>query len=564
MAGETEGILRDNDEYNKLLSEFDDCLNEAENQGLSQFSQKKINATDLQLVRSRTLGNRLWMLGYLDKKTDDIATEREINYNVFKIAVKKFHDECNTTKSFIDTRESAVDETWLALDRLVNFEPTLKPDEIKEKKPRFEIEKWYSKDKDPNLSLKRAIQLRLFALGLVDEMPGKNFKNLPENWMEEFKTIIHMLDLDDGEYTDGDVPHLIEMLFDQDKIVEKIALNVDIENVDWLTKNKPKGMSINTIKQKLRNFCINVAKIELWLHGVEGATIDGNAVYETPPESRRNTISEIERKKDFPLYHSLCLYWDMWKKREEEDNNLIKMARAQTDPNVRQRIIALGKKLNGTTDSRRLAENISNYFFISLHCVYKDSSDEDPDYAKSLATKIENKEIKIEDQWEIVKKKGCGLWDGVKRVLKWIKKQFMKVIEFFKNIASAVFRYAADGFEIVKTAVNAVVETIQTFLDKKAEESDLNNIYVSYDKDFDQTVFVNLNADPEKINSFLRKWEINNAKFSLGSKIIGIVISTLRNLLTSIIGWFKLVVTLLKSLKSLIPLYKQLIARVTA
>ncbi|HLP46164.1 MAG TPA: hypothetical protein VK469_09465, partial [Candidatus Kapabacteria bacterium] len=303
-----------------------------------------------------------------------------------------------------------------------------------------------------------------------------------------------------------------------------------------------------------KKFVINVAKIELWLHGFDGVEIDGQESYIMPPRTERSRMPLANRKAQYPFYNALCEYWDIWKDRRALDHECMKKIATSKDV---EKYKSLDDALS-RADYSTLTENITPVFFASLHCVYEDDSDSDFDYCGELAKKIENKEISVDVQWEIIKKKGSRLWDGIKRVWKWIKKQFKKIFVFFKNIfARTIFRYAAKAFKIVKRAVSAIVETVEYLVHNKMDGSDLENIFVLHDSDFDQKVFISQNADPEKVNEFVRRWNVIIARFNLGSKIIGIVFFCIKNVNT-IVGWARIVYSFIKDMKTLKPIYEQL------
>lgn len=76
--------------------------------------------------------------------------------------------------------------------------------------------------------------------------------------------------------------------------------------------------------------------------------------------------------------------------------------------------------------------------------------------------------------------------------------------------------------------------------------------------DFDTSVYVHDEAAPESFRRFRRRLQLKTAIFQFGARILGFAVQTIRNIATGIMGWARLLKSLVKSLRELKPFYEQL------
>ncbi|MCP4220604.1 MAG: hypothetical protein GY765_38610 [bacterium] len=497
------------------LGSFGEIIDGAQQKGVIPFAPPdSLSAKDADIheIRNRTVATRLWLLGYLKTKPDEDAASREIYTESFIQAVTRFQQDTGLADN---ERGWVGDSTWYALDALVGFESDTN------------VNQWYGDDK-PMPSLERAIQLRLFSLGLYDSKPEPGFKGLKAKALDDFCRINFMFKLaGDGSLPWSPHPDTVTALFDQDNIVEKIADTASTEpgESQGFFYDRPQTYDVKKTNALANRFIINVAKIELWLIGFD-VPIDGKDDYTITGHSAA--------LKNLTLFEALGKYWHRL-----EGN----------------------RKLSGIDKARRVTPE----FFKSLHGVHvhardMDASSIDDDYSLEVAKdKRLNSDKKIKKAWTAVRKRSVGLWDGLKRVWRWIKKKVVKIISFFKkNIFRAFFRYATKAYKIVRTAVDSVVSSVKYYVNGVLEGSSVSNAVILHDADFDQTVFVNQDADPGKVEALGHSLEVRAAKFQLGLKIIGILLDTFRFGVTGLLGWARLLTSLVRNLKELKPLYRRL------
>ncbi len=248
------------------------CLKDAEADGVLDYQYRAVGVLqrpgefiDLDLekipipekmnrVSAATMGEYLFLLGYLEKKPEKNSPEIQ-NTPEFKLAVRNFQKEAGLT---ID--EWIGDETWRALLALVGIESDT------------QIDRWQNDDGTFCRAFRRAVQLRLWAYGIANGTPNSGFATVPELSKEKFKKILWCLNIID----DYNVPVLdrvlYEHLFDADTILDRLSKSVD-ENGSFYDPrfDKPENTHIIDIK---RSFIANATKIEIWLLGGD-IKIDG-------------------------------------------------------------------------------------------------------------------------------------------------------------------------------------------------------------------------------------------------------------------------------------------------
>lgn len=502
---------RDTDSVEQL-GEFDDILEGAHNQGVIDIApEDKFSAENAQAheIRNRTIATRLWLLGYLQTKPEEDASAQDIFSDEFKHAVTRFQRDADLT---IDGWVG--DESWYALDALVSFESDI------------QTEKWYT-NKKPIPVLARAVQLRLFSLGLFPSKPQSGFTGLPDGAMDEFRFINTMLKLTGQHLPAGMHRDTVHALFDQDNMVEKLSDAGSSNNgaKKSFTIFRPSNLKRKKARKLVNRFVINVAKVELWLLGFN-VGIDGRDDY--------SISSAALHGRNLKLFGALFRYY----------RQLLEMKRRK---------------------ALKLAKTITPALFVSIQEVHRrtrdmDGSDMEGDYSREIAeSKDLSSDEKIETAWGAVRKRSVSLWDGIKRLWRWIVRGIKKIISFFKNnIFKAFFRYATKAYKIVKTAIRSVVTSIEYLFKGVLKGSSLETAVVWHDLDFDHTVFVNREANPEELAGIAHKLDIRTALFQLGTAILGFIFGTFKRIITGLFGWARLLSSLVRNLRELKPLYRKL------
>jgi len=488
---------------------FGDLVEGAQEKGVIDIapkSQAQADRAGAHYIRNRTISTWLWLLGYLPSKPAADASPESMMTTEFQGAVRRFQGDAN-----LDKDSWVGDETWHALNELVGFESDV------------EIKKWFREDGSPRPALQRAVQLRLFSLGLFPSRPGLDFRELNDTALEDFRWINFMFNLSSRSMQRKICPDTISVLYDLDNMVEKISMASDGgKRNKKFQYNRPEILD-KPVADKLANrFLINVAKAELWLLGLK-IKPDGNDDYSI------NNSGPDHENPDF--FDALVLYY-----------------------------MELEHKDRKTAE--KLSKKLTPHFFESLQKTRRDSEGKIDPYGDEDASDLIEKHIdsnrKVEEAWGFAKRKSVTLWDGIKRLWRWIKRGIKKIISFFtKNVFRVFFRYVTKAFKIVKTGIDCVISTIG-YIVKPVLPGSSADVAVFHDGDFDHTVFISSNADQNKVEAMSRKLNIQSAKFKLGSTILGLIIGVFKKIGQGFLGWARLLKALVNAVRELKPLYREL------
>lgn len=218
--------------------------------GIASGTERKFE--DLNPLRIRVIAEQLWLLGYLERKPRRNFSPRNQARNRFQQAVASFQQEAGLV---VDGWVG--DETWRALNALVGFESVTG------------IDRWQEADGTYRRAFLRAIQLRLFSYGLARHQPGPGFVAVPPANLARACEVLWALGLM-SVFPSGSPPAgWMSLLFDHDGLV-RAAAQFD----DTFASQRIAGAEHRDVRETLRRFLVNLAKIELWLLGSE-ARIDG-------------------------------------------------------------------------------------------------------------------------------------------------------------------------------------------------------------------------------------------------------------------------------------------------
>ena len=487
------------------LGIFEDILDGVSKEGFVDYAprnKKEAYDSKANMVRNRTIATRLWLLGYLDHKPDDEAESDELFTREFRNGVERFQEEAGLT---IDRWVG--DETWYALDELVSFESET------------DASKWY-RDGSPLPALERAIQLRLFSFGLCPAPPDESFSGLHHEVFEEFNQAITMFNLLPSGPLDPFSPEYINLLFDEDGIVSKLA-EAHSTNSRFFTYTVPPGLTESRAEEIADKFLINAAKVELWLLGFRIA-INGAYDYSVSGSGSEN--------KNPALQAALVAYWKI-----------------------------VGGK--GDHEADEAAETITPGLFLSFRETIEESRTSDhQDYSREIEEEFAQRtDDWLEEAWQFIRKTGLSLWDGLRRVWGWIRKGVSGIISSLqKNVFRAFFRYASKAFKIVKMGITSVLKGVDYYVRGILPGSSFREAAVLHDKDFDFTVFVSSSAHTEQVFKLGQKMRALAALFRLGVRIVGLAFNVFIGMGTGAIGWARILLTLVRCLRDLKPIYAEM------
>lgn len=474
----------------------------------------KINALNFSFI-----GEYLYLLGYLTSKPAKGSHQRQ-NKAEFKKAVKKFQEDAGL---IVDSWVG--DQSWRALQALVGFESDT------------DIQRWTLPDGSYCKAFQRAVQLRLSCYGLVDVPPGPSFSGINEKSKLPLKKLLWSIGLLKDYNASADDTLLYELLFDADKLLEA-AYNTRSDNEDFsdalLEDKSHKG-----IKVLKRRFLVNVAKIEIWLHGGD-IKLNGADDYSVKGLGvKRRVIGSKGSKK------------------------LVKATGKGIGPAIKNYWVdALGVDAKTAENkSKEITPELLRSFINpeDFHSEERVTVD-DSDYSEKIAEmfeKADNPEQEIEKAMGVTRSLGMKVLDGIKRVWRWIKKGIQRIVNFSKNLYRGFFRFANKAYKAVRLAYTAFARSMSQYIKGNIETAS-SAITVSMSKDFDTLVVVDDNVNANDVDHATNAVKRFGAMFNLSCAIIGSFISILMKSASGVVGWIKLSLELVKSYKYIKGYYRQL------
>ncbi|WP_298418380.1 hypothetical protein [uncultured Kordia sp.] len=481
------------------LGGFETILNGVANNGfVNRVPVDKTEAFQMQhqKIRIQTIATRLYLLGYLRRDFKPKRIHKKIEK--IKRATLAFQKDANLTQdSWVG------DETWYALDELVSFEST------------FTNERWFVNGRikpEVQHAMHRAIQLRLWSLGLYGKKPRPKFKLLTRRALYNFTRILHMFAIRKRSFVSDFNTETLILLFDQEKLVHFIKKrSVVTRNVFNLMLATDKEEEDETLS---KNFMVNCAKIELWLLGFK-LRVDVKLSYNYEYGSGIwNALAEFHREFE-------------------------------------------GRKVH---IAEKLAKNVSPRLFVSLANALKSEEsykedDASEEIAQQLFVKNNTAETtsNIQKAWGFIKETGMRLWDGLKRVWRWIKKIGKKVVTFIQhNLFKGFYRFVSKSFKIVTRGIGAIVKSIGVYI-KGGMVTE--GMFFKFSKDMDTSVYIDANISNENAEAGSFALLKQTTAFKLGCKIVGWIFYIFKNLSLGLWGWAKILFSLLKGYKELRVLY---------
>jgi Putative peptidoglycan binding domain len=482
------------------LDSFAEYLNEASQGGHLPNPYLEVDGdedTNLANTKSyiKAIRSRLIDLGYLEESTKNRS--RDFLDDTLKKAIKHFQAE-----SGLETDCWVGENTWSTLQQLVSFENDQDPREWSE---------WLQKDSNQPAIL-RAVYLRLYVLGFFKwnqklkkdtELSIRKNKDF-QKALREFLQFALELKLIEGDFFPVISMVNLRALFQQDEIIHALKREHDFV---LLTKNKKVVESI--------------ARIELWMLGFDVGLGSPRFQYKKRKE---------EKVKDrlISLPDALAQFWEQ-------------------QP----------KKLRPLTSFEK--ETITSHFFEQLVKFEKEDREPDEFVEENIVERIND--FSKNERNELTKRLtniAGSIWDGVKRVFRWIKRLLKKTIKKFvsvtfteiKNIARLISKKARRAFRTVQKAFEIVYRGSVYFKKKLLPGSDARHIAIYHDKDFDAKVFLNLDAESGEVQRVMYKNRLDSVCFGAACRIlshlVGILKSVVKTFVTGFAGWFFVLVALSK------------------
>jgi len=483
-------------------------------------TSKPSSKHDYAISRLKTMRNRLFMLGYLDKDSGQAHLGP-----MLEAGIKAFQKEARCVISDFSVDGWVGEETWTALQELVSFEEP------------SNLERWFI-GSVPSEALKRAIQLRLYAFGLCFAHPS----TAPDDGeittgLSRFSNIAHLLHLSDHVVSPRPVFETVRLLMDQDDLVRRLSRSEPFSQQlrDELEASDPELLRSGC------SFVINITKAELWMLGYEHVAPSGYQDADT----RRSVDQWFVPRGG--LFSALNQFW---KDRGDGSNNVIKTFPAllnASDDNARDHVIKSFPAFFYSIDlelSRDVTDDPvdSQYVYDALH--------------QHFSGKHGDSFIQL--VWSQLRAIGSRIWDGVRRARRWFKSNTKL---FLKNISRLAYNFILKSFEAVRAVVSGVVGSLN-FFGKNEIVFPLNGLGIDpqktlfrmrHDYDFDFISLVDTASPANDIEVIVGYLENKSSMFAVSCRFLASLLEMVIDLIKGglFTGWAVLLMALLRLYKSI-------------
>ena len=142
-----------------------------------------------------------------------------------------------------------------------------------------------------------------------------------------------------------------------------------------------------------------------------------------------------------------------------------------------------------------------------------------------------------------------SVWDGVKRVAHWIKRLVGRVISadmnLMKNIARFIVKRAGQVFKTAKKAIEILYRGFVYLREKTFPGSDVKQMVLQHDKDFDVKVFVHEGADVQARKKMIEQNRNESFIYGVACRILADLLAILKQIAKGFAaGWFLLLLGL--------------------
>lgn len=429
--------------------------------------------------RIKTIRNRLFILGYLEKDTGRGNLDEQL-----KDAIEAFQKEAGLTPD----RWVGEKETWPALQELVSFETPIN------------LLRWFNSSK-PKPALRRAIALRLFVLGLKKERPNYPDEDI-ETGLRAFGRIWQVLNLGETQSQPGLNLEWLGLLFDMDGITKRLS--------EVRAPLKKEELA------EVHSLVLNAAKIELWLMG-----------YPVRPDGYDLQKREITQPGPDGLTKL-----DVWMKSKTVTQYYAIKRRIKFQKALQQFWMDHGKD-DKTADelSVQFLENFPKFFQMVNEGLQAAKDLSDVHRQNDLEEFIKDRRDQIPSVWREVRKIGARIWDGIRRVWGWFKRMVTtfknKVLEIGTNLSRIIYDFALNSFTVVANVIKSIGSTIEFIIKPLMPGSNAEHVVFFRDLDFDLKVVINGFADAKQVVDCCEVLKWKTRLFAFGCHVIGTFVSLL-------------------------------------
>ncbi len=455
----------------------------------------------------KALRSRLIDLGYLSEGFGKRNRRRFRVERAFVRAIKTFQQEAGLLPD-----GWAGPRTWQVMNCLVSFEND-------QEATNWALEHLDKADICENPAVHRAIYLRLYAMGFFQTWVGKKIHtktdfDLKKNAdyreaLQQFKAFciklkllpsvpeVNRVEAYSFEFT------LINCLYKYDAFIDALA--------------RPELFTI--CKTKYRRQIEAIARIELWLQGYR-SNPGADTFYIKVRRERGRSI------KQSSMARAIADYWRDYSDRVEHA-----MEKQTVSAQLFQ---SFAFDVHDPTDDKDLASNI------------------DDDLRNILADKKTKKTL--EKQFDAISN---GIWDGVKRVTRWLLRMIKRVIDysvdFIANIARFISKKARKFFSYIAQTVNIVHSGFTYFKNAVFTSVSGNRMIIGKDGDFDHRVLIDPSLTPDQINSALSDYGFHTRVYCAATRILSRLIRMFSEVVRTIVSplpWLSSLVALVRFAKN--------------
>jgi hypothetical protein len=142
-----------------------------------------------------------------------------------------------------------------------------------------------------------------------------------------------------------------------------------------------------------------------------------------------------------------------------------------------------------------------------------------------------------------------SVWDGVKRVARWIKRLVGCVISagenLIKNVARFIVKSAGRVFKTAKKAIEILYRGFVYLRERTFPGSDIEQMVLQHDKDFDVKVFVHQGADSRVRKKLIEKNCKESFIYGVACRILADLLAIMKQIARGFVaGWFLLLLGL--------------------
>lgn len=444
-------------------------------------------------VRTGIARTYLFLLGYLQRDNGKRDPDE-----AYRLALGDFQSDAGLSKS-----QELNSGTWAALTQLAAFDTPI------------DVRNWLHNEVK-RVALKRAVHLRLFALGLMATPPKpksryaakhQQLEKAFEKGLEQFVRVASLLGLTSDHLQVSLSDSVLRLLFDQDALTGGLRFHGASFRIFEQHPDFPSTKSSN--RKIVHLFIKNLANVELWLLGY--AARPGNFKPEGPGgrDSEQGLHSAL---KEF------C-----------RDRNL-------------------DSRITGNNDI-----GLSAWFFAELGKINAEqnvSQDDEILNEDVIVDVLENRKQlrKLEKEYRSL---GARLLDGIKRAVRFFRNMFQKFARLVKRVLSNLSRLLHRSALLVYTRLKAVILALREggeFLFRSIiKGSNPETALLIKDRDFDLVFLANQEANSDRLAKFAASVNLRARIFELAckivSKLLDIVKFTLR-LTGSVLSWMGILLSL--------------------